>query len=85
MASACGIAQAAEQGQGKKVLQMPMRTDGPKSLDPVRGSTQYDNIAIVQVYEPLLQYKYLKRPSELEPLLLEKMPEISADGKTFLN
>jgi ABC-type transport system substrate-binding protein len=83
LASTCGLAQGAEQGQGKKVLQMPMRTDGPKSLDPVRGSTQYDNIAIVQVYEPLLQYKYLKRPSELEPLLLEKMPEISADGKTW--
>ena len=72
----------APQPQGK-TLRLPMRTDGPQSLDPVRGSTVYDNRAACQVYETLLQYKYLVRPPELEPLLLEEMPTISEDGLTY--
>ncbi|MCA9062300.1 MAG: hypothetical protein KDA96_04555 [Planctomycetaceae bacterium] len=60
----------------------PMRSDGPKSLDPIRGSTVYENQCITQVYETLLQYKYFKRPFELEPLLLEEMPQ-SDDGVTW--
>lgn len=73
-----GIGQAAAQ----KTIQLPIRTDGPKSLDPAQGSTQYDNQGCGQVYETLLQWKYLVRPLELEPLLLERMPESSmnADG-----
>ena len=67
----------------EKVLHIPLRSDDPKSLDPVKGSTVYDNRANSMVYETLLQYKYLKRPAQLEPLLLTEMPEISADGLTY--
>lgn len=67
------MAQPTSSGRAK-VLQLPIRTDGPKSLDPVKGSTQYDNQACAQVYETLVQWKYLVRPLTLEPLLLEKMP-----------
>jgi ABC-type transport system substrate-binding protein len=66
-----------------KTLRIPMRSDGPKGIDPIRSSTQYDNIAVSQLYECLLQYKYLKRPLELEPLLLAEMPTIAADGVTW--
>ncbi len=66
-----------------KVLQIPMRVGGPNSLDPIRGSSVYDNRACAQVYETLLQHKYLVRPPELEPLLLSKMPDISEDGRTW--
>jgi oligopeptide transport system substrate-binding protein len=66
-----------------KKLHIPMPTDGPKSLDPVRGSTVYDNRACSQVYETLLQYKYLVRPPTLEPLLLAEMPQLSDDGRTY--
>ena len=66
-----------------KVLHVPMRTDGPKSLDPTRCSTQYEHQAIVQVYDTLLQYEYLTRPPRLEPLLCEEMPEVSDDGLTW--
>lgn len=52
----------------------PMRSEGPKTLDPVRGSTVYDNRCCSQIIETLVQYKYLKRPYELEPLLLTEMP-----------
>ncbi len=71
------------EADGRKTLTLPMRTAGPGSLDPVRGSTQYDNIACSLVYETLLQYKYLKRPLELEPLLCKSMPEVSEDHLTY--
>lgn len=61
----------------QRVAQLPIRTDGPKSLDPVKGSTTYDNQGCSQVYDCLLQYKYLKRPLELEPGLLAEMPVIT--------
>jgi oligopeptide transport system substrate-binding protein len=71
-----------ERAGGARVLQLPIRTDGPKSLDPVKGSTTYDNQACGQVYETLLQWKYLVRPLTLEPLLLEEMPKdtLNPDG-----
>jgi oligopeptide transport system substrate-binding protein len=75
-----GSAVAAE--TAKKVMPMAMRTDGPKSLDPAQGSTQYDNIAVSLMYETLVTFKY-SDPKTLEPLLLEKMPEVSADGLTY--
>ena len=61
----------------------PLPADGPKSLDPVRGSTVYENRCASQVIETLLQYKYLMRPFDLEPLLLEDMPYASEDGRTY--
>jgi len=70
-------------GSGQeKVLHLAIRTGGPQSLDPVQGSSVYDNQACSQVYETLLQYKYLKRPFELEPLLLAEMPK-TEDGLTY--
>lgn len=67
----------------EKVLRVPMPTDGPKTLDPVRGSTLYENVAGSQVFETLLQYKYLMRPPELEPLLLAEMPQVSEDRLVY--
>ncbi len=69
--------------RGEKVVRIPMRTDGPKSLDPANGSTVYDNRCSCLVYETLLQYKYLVRPLELEPLLLKEMPAVSDDGLIY--
>jgi len=66
-----------------KVVHRPMRSDGPKSMDPVRGSTTYDNQAISQIYDTLLQYKYLARPPQLEPCLIEEMPTLSDDELTY--
>jgi oligopeptide transport system substrate-binding protein len=59
----------------EKVLRIPIRADGPKTLDPVRGSTQYEAEVCEQVYETLVQYNYLAEPLRLEPLLLEEMPK----------
>ena len=69
--------------KGLKVLRIPLRSDGPKSLDPADGSTVYENRCVSKVYETLLQYKYLKRPLQLDPLLLEQMPKLADDGLTY--
>jgi len=71
-----------EDSAARKVLKLPIVTDGPKSLDPVEGSTTYDNMACAQFYETLLINKY-SDPYELEPLLLAKMPTSDDNGKTW--
>ncbi|MCC5823472.1 MAG: ABC transporter substrate-binding protein [Phycisphaerales bacterium] len=76
-------AAAAETQRGDlKVLQLPMRTDGPRSIDPGRGSTTYDAMAASQFYETLLVNNYAD-PTQLEPLLLAEMPTTEDDGKTW--
>ncbi len=47
-----------------------------KRLDPVQSYNANEWNIISQIYEPPLQYHYLKRPYELEPLTLTKMPQI---------
>ena len=69
--------------QSEVVLHLPMSTTGPNSLDPVRGSSTYDNRACGFVYESLLEYEYLHRPFKLKPCLLEEMPESLDNGKRF--
>ena len=48
----------------------------PKHLDPVRAYSANEYEIISQVYEPLLQYAYLKRPYQLEPLTAQAMPVV---------
>jgi ABC-type transport system substrate-binding protein len=79
--AACGGAQGAH--AGLKVLRVSMPSDGPHTVDPVRGSSVYENRVCSHIFDGLVQYKYLKRPYELEPNLLEAMPERSTDGKTY--
>lgn len=69
--------------QETKTLRIPMTTAGPGTLDPAMGSTTYENRTASCLYETLLQYKYLKRPLELEPLLLTEMPEVTEGGKVW--
>lgn len=72
---------AALQPEGT-VLQLPMNTDGPRSLDPARGSTTYDNMGCAQIYETLLQVSYYDT-QRFEPLLLAKLPERLDGGKRY--
>lgn len=79
--AALGAGQAGQQSAAK-VLRLPIRTDGPKSLDPAEGSTLYENLACAQIMEPLLTFSYAS-PGTLEPLLLTKLPESADGGKTW--
>ena len=48
----------------------------PKRLDPVISYNANEWAFIGQIYEPPLQYNYLKRPYVLEPMTLTEMPNI---------
>ena len=54
-----------------------------KTLDPPKQFDEASSGIIANVYDPLLEYHYLKRPYELTPNLLEKMPEPGADKLTY--
>ncbi len=58
-------------------------SERPKHLDPVRSYSSDEYAFIAQIYEPPLQYHYLKRPYTLVPLTAVSMPRviyIGADG-----
>ncbi|MBW7900178.1 MAG: ABC transporter substrate-binding protein [Rhodocyclaceae bacterium] len=50
-------------------------TDRPKHLDPVQSYTEDEAVFTSQIYEPPLQYHYLKRPYELIPATAEAVPQ----------
>ena len=52
-------------------------SERPKYLDPVRSYSSNEYALIGQIYEPPLQYHYLKRPYQLEPLTAVQMPQIT--------
>lgn len=49
----------------------------PKHLDPARSYSSNEATFTGQIYEPPLQYHYLKRPYTLEPLTAGAMPTVS--------
>lgn len=49
-------------------------TDRPKHLDPAQSYTEDEITFTAQIYEPPLQYHYLKRPYELIPSTVEQVP-----------
>jgi ABC-type transport system substrate-binding protein len=49
-------------------------TERPKHLDPVQSYTEDEITFTAQIYEPPLQYHYLKRPYTLVPATVEAVP-----------
>src|SRR6185295_14427256 len=60
--------------RGKNTL-YTVFADRPKHLDPVQSYTTDEAAFTRQVYEPPLQYHYLKRPYELIPLTAVAIPK----------
>jgi len=59
-------------------------SERPKHLDPARSYSSNEYTFIAQIYEPPLQYHFLKRPYELAPLSAVQVPVPTyrdADGK----
>ncbi|MBP6095401.1 MAG: ABC transporter substrate-binding protein [Methyloversatilis sp.] len=50
-------------------------TDRPKHLDPVQSYSENEITFTAQIYEPPLQYHYLKRPFELTTATAETIPQ----------
>jgi ABC-type transport system substrate-binding protein len=83
--ASCGGRKQGESAQlaaPKKIFNY-LRTSAHKSLDPVKQFDSASGEIVNNVYDTLLQYQYLKRPYQLEPDLLTKMPELSADGLSY--
>ena len=58
----------------------------PKHLDPVQSYAENEYAFIANIYQPPLQYHYLKRPYELIPFGAESVPRpvyLDAAGKTL--
>ena len=68
--------------RGKSILYTSF-VSRPKHLDPVQSYTEDEALFTQQVYEPPLQYHYLKRPYELIPLSAVEVPKPRSieDGK----
>ncbi len=64
-----------KQDSGRAILYQAF-SERPKHLDPAVAYSANEYEFIAQVYEPPLQYHYLKRPYELVPLTAERMPEV---------
>lgn len=59
-------------------------TDRPKHLDPAQSYSEDEVTFTAQIYEPALQYHYLKRPYQLIPSTVEQVPQaryFDAQGK----
>lgn len=74
--TACGSEQndpypRAERGQN---ILYSAFTERPKHLDPVQSYTEDEITFTAQIYEPPLQYHYLKRPYTLIPLTSDAVP-----------
>lgn len=68
------------ENQGANVLYSSF-SERPKHLDPARSYAEPEYVVLAQIYEPPLQYHYLKRPYTLEPLTAANMPDIHCFGK----
>ena len=56
--------------------------EDPKHLDSASSYSNNETTWTYSVYEPPLKYHYLKRPYELEPKTLVRMPEVMYLDKT---
>ena len=61
------------QERGKNILYSAF-TERPKHLDPVQSYAEEEILFTAQIYEPPLQYHYLKRPYVLIPATAQQVP-----------
>ncbi len=69
--------------EGRNILYSSF-SSRPKHLDPVQSYSSNEITFTAQIYEPPLQYHYLKRPYTLIPLAAAEMPQprfVDAQGK----
>jgi len=52
-------------------------TERPKHLDPAQAYSENEYIFLAQIYQPPLQYHYLKRPYTLIPQAASEMPKVT--------
>ena len=71
--------------RGRNILYTAF-TERPKHLDPVQSYSEDEITFTAQIYEPPLQYHYLKRPYELIPATAVEVPKpryLDAEGRSL--
>ncbi len=66
-----------------KVLRLPVQS-AERGFDCALESDANTGALCDAIFDSLLQYDYLARPIKLQPRAAAAMPEISADGKTYI-
>ena len=74
---------AADAADSGKVLRTAFSI-AETSFDPVLGWDAASSSIIEEISESMLEYEYLARPVKLAPLTLERLPEVSDNGATYL-
>ncbi len=72
-------------GRGANILYSAF-TERPKHLDPVQSYSEDEITFTAQIYQPPLQYHYLKRPYQVVPYSAVAVPQaryFAADGKAL--
>jgi oligopeptide transport system substrate-binding protein len=82
LASLAVVAPAGAQGPGQKVLRMTFRSV-ETGFDPQRVDDLYSSAVNNEIFESLLQFDYLARPSRLTPLVAEGVPEPEEGGLVY--
>jgi len=62
---------------GMVTYQSMMSPAPPKHLDPALSYASDESLFVLQIYEPPLDYHFLKRPYELIPGALEALPQVT--------
>jgi ABC-type transport system substrate-binding protein len=73
------VSQAADMSKTLRVTFQVAET----GFDPTRTSDYYSGMVIEAIFDRLLTYDYLARPSKLVPLAAESLPQITDNGKTY--
>ncbi len=71
-----------EPNQKEKILTKVL-TGKLKSFDPIKCNERTGVQETTKIFDCLFEYEYLERPAKLKPNLIERMPDISVDGKTY--
>lgn len=78
--AACGTDPYPGEPPGTLHVAVPIEIKG---LDPIDADSQYISLAVLNTYDQLYEYHYLKRPFELQPCLAAEEPDISEDGLVY--
>jgi len=66
----------------EKILRVTFQA-AETGFDPVRIHDYYSGTVVEAIYDTLLTYDYLARPSKLVPSAAVAMPDVSSDGRTY--
>src|ERR1700716_2121673 len=74
---------ALQAADAPKILRVTFQV-AETGFDPVRVHDYYSGTIIEAIFDPLLTYDYLARRAKLVVNTAEALPEISADGRSYV-